>query len=138
MSSIRKHVARKVVTLAADVPCREAARLMVEKKIGSIGIREDGRLTGLVTERDLVAAVVASGGDGTLPVGKAARALPRVSPEATEAECAELMRTHTTRHLLVEESGEVVGLVSMRDIIALMLDEKQFVIEQLNTYISGR
>jgi CBS domain-containing protein len=48
------------------------------------------------------------------------------------------MRDHTTRHLLVEEGGEVVGLVSMRDIIALMLDEKQFVIEQLNTYISGR
>jgi CBS domain-containing protein len=138
MSSIRKHVARKVVTLAADVPCREAARLMAEKKIGSIGIRVDGRLTGLVTERDLVIAVVASGGDGSLPVGKAARPLPRVTPEATETECAALMRDHTTRHLLVEEGGEVVGLVSMRDIIALMLDEKQFVIEQLNTYISGR
>jgi CBS domain-containing protein len=138
MSSIRKHVARKVITLAADVPCREAARLMVERKIGSIGIRQDGRLTSLVTERDLVAAVVASGGDGSLAVGEAARALPRVTPEATEAECAELMRAHTTRHLLVEEGGEVVGLISMRDIIALMLDEKQFVIEQLNTYISGR
>jgi CBS domain-containing protein len=138
MSSIRKHVVRKVVTLAADVPCREAARLMAEKKIGSIGIRVDGQLTGLVTERDLVAAVVAKGGDGSLPVGAAARALPRVTPEATETECAALMRDHTTRHLLVEDAGEVVGLVSMRDIIALMLDEKQFVIEQLNTYISGR
>jgi CBS domain-containing protein len=138
MSSIRKHVARKVVTLAADVPCREAARLMVEKQIGSIGIRVDGRLTGLVTERDLVSAVVAKGGDGSLPVGQAARSLPRVTPEASEVECAALMRDHATRHLLVEESGEVVGLVSMRDIIALMLDEKQFVIEQLNTYISGR
>jgi len=61
-----------------------------------------------------------------------------VTPEATEADCAVLMRDHTTRHLLVEEAGDVVGLVSMRDIIALMLDEKQFVIEQLNTYISGR
>jgi CBS domain-containing protein len=138
MANIRKHVARKVITLAADVPCREAARLMVERKIGSIGIRVDGRLTGLVTERDLIAAVVAHGGDGSLPVGEAARALPRVTPEATETECATLMRDHTTRHLLVEEGGEVVGLVSMRDIIALMLDEKQFLIEQLNTYITGR
>jgi CBS domain-containing protein len=138
MSSIRKHVARKVITLAADVSCREAAKLMVDLKIGSVGIRVDGRLTGLVTERDLVAAVVAAGGDGSLPVGQAARPLPRVTPEASETECADLMRDHTTRHLLVEEGGEVVGLVSMRDIIALMLDEKQFVIEQLNTYISGR
>lgn len=138
MSSIRKHVARKVITLAADVPCREAARLMVDLKIGSIGIRVDGRLTSLITERDLVAAVVAKGGDGSLPVGEAARTLPRVTLDATESECAELMRDQTTRHLLVEEGGEVVGLVSMRDIIQLMLDEKQFLIEQLNTYISGR
>ncbi len=138
MSSIRKHVARKVITLAADVPCREAARLMVDLKIGSVGIRVDGQLTGLVTERDLVAAVVAKGGDGSLPVSAAARALPRVTPEATEVECAGLMRDNATRHLLVEEGGEVVGLISMRDIIQLMHDEKQFVIEQLNTYISGR
>jgi len=45
------------------------------------------------------------------------------------------MREVGTRHLLVEESGEVVGVVSMRDIIQLMLDEKQFVIEQLSAYI---
>jgi CBS domain-containing protein len=138
MSSIQRHVVRNVVTLAADVPCREAARLMTEKTLGSIGIRVDGKLTGLVTERDLVVAVVASGGDGSLAVAGAARALPRVTPEATEADCAELMRDHATRHLLVEEGGEVIGLVSMRDIIQLMLDEKQFVIEQLSTYISGR
>ena len=48
------------------------------------------------------------------------------------------MRDHTTRHLLVEEGGQVVGVVSMRDIIQLMLDEKQFLIEQLQTYITGR
>jgi CBS domain-containing protein len=138
MSSIQRHVVRTVVTLAANVPCREAARIMAEKKIGSVGIRVDGQLTALVTERDLVTAVVAKGGDGSLAVGEAARKLPRVTPLATEIECATLMRDHATRHLLVEEGGEVIGLVSMRDIIQLMLDEKQFVIEQLNTYISGR
>jgi CBS domain-containing protein len=61
--------------------------------------------------------------------------LPRVPSDASEAECAALMRDHTTRHLLVEEGGKVVGVVSMRDIIQLMLDEKQFVIEQLSDYI---
>jgi CBS domain-containing protein len=138
MATIRKHVTRNVVTLDALVPCREAARLMSEKKIGSIGVRLDGRITGLLTERELVVTVLARGGDGSLPVKDAVRTLPRISPEATEVEAAELMRTHATRHLLVEERGEVVGVVSMRDIIQLMLDEKQFVIEQLNTYISGR
>ena len=48
------------------------------------------------------------------------------------------MRDHFTRHLLVEDGGKVVGIVSMRDVIQLMLDEKQFLIEQLQTYIDGR
>jgi len=136
MATIRKFVTRNVVTLDQAVPCLEAARLMIDRKIGSVGIRVEGRLTGLVTERDLVAAVLAKGGDGSLPVREAACALPRVSPDATEGECATLMRDHTTRHLLVEEGGEVVGVVSMRDVIAVMLDEKQFLIEQLQDYIT--
>ncbi len=48
------------------------------------------------------------------------------------------MRTQYTRHLLVEESGKVVGIISMRDVIQLMLDDKQSLISQLETYISGR
>jgi CBS domain-containing protein len=63
--------------------------------------------------------------------------IPRVRAGASEAECAALMRDHATRHLLVEEAGEVVGIVSMSDVIQAMLAEKQFVIEQLSTYIRG-
>jgi CBS domain-containing protein len=48
------------------------------------------------------------------------------------------MRDHYTRHLLVEEDGRVAGIISMRDVIVLMLDEKQFLIDQLNVYICGR
>ena len=139
MASIRKHVTPEVVALDAATPSREAARVMSERRIGSIGVTEDGRITGLVTERDLVATVLARGGDGALPIREAMRpGIPRVPADATEVEAAALMRDHFTRHLLVEDGGAVVGVVSMRDIIQLMLDEKQFVIEQLNTYISGR
>ena len=49
-----------------------------------------------------------------------------------------MMRTQYTRHLLVEVDGNVVGIISMRDVIQLMLDDKQFLIEQLQTYIDGR
>ena len=139
MASIRKHVTRDVVTLDATAPIREAAKLMADQKIGSIGVKEGGGIIGLVTERDLVLTVLARGGDGRAPIREAMRTtLPRVSSSASEAEVAALMRDNTTRHLLVEESGEVVGIVSMRDIIQLMLDEKQFLIEQLECYITGR
>ena len=139
MASIRNHVTREIATLESTTPVRDAARLMAEKNIGSVAVRERGRIVGLVTERDLVTTVLARGADPGLAIREAMRAgIPRVSADAGEAEVAARMREVGTRHLLVEESGEVVGVVSMRDIIQLMLDEKQYLIEQLHTYIGGR
>jgi CBS domain-containing protein len=139
MASIRKHVTREVVSLDAASPIRDAARLMADRKIGSIGVKEDGKLAGLVTERDLVLTVLARAGNANAPIREAMRAgIPRVTADASESECAALMRDNATRHLLVEDRGQIIGVVSMRDIIQLMLDEKQFVIEQLQTYIQGR
>ena len=136
MAAIRKHVTRDVVTLEAGAPIRDAARMMADRKIGSVAVREDGKVVGLVTERDLVLTVLARAGNANQPLREAMRpGIPHVSAEATEVECAALMRDHTTRHLLVEDKGQVIGVVSMRDIIQLMLDEKQFVIEQLSAYI---
>lgn len=139
MASIRKHVTREVVSLDAAAPIRDAARIMADRKIGSVGVKEDGKLVGLVTERDLVITTLAHAGNANRPIREAMRGgIPCVAPDASEGECAALMRDHATRHLLVEERGMVVGVISMRDIIQLMLDEKQFVIEQLQTYIEGR
>jgi CBS domain-containing protein len=135
MATIRKHVTRDIATLDANAPCRDAAKLMADRKIGSVAVQVDGHIIGLATERDLVVTVHAKGGDGSQPLKAAMRKLPRVEPASSETECAELMKTHFTRHLLVEEMGEVIGVVSMRDIIQVMLDEKQFVIEQLHEYI---
>ena len=139
MASIRKHVTMDVVALDGSTPSREAARIMSEKKIGSVAVKEGGKITGLVTERDLVATVLAKGSDGSLPIRTAMRdGIPRIAADAQEGEAADMMRDHFTRHLLVEDGGKVVGVVSMRDVIQLMLDEKQFLISQLNTYIFGR
>jgi CBS domain-containing protein len=132
-------VTRDVISVDATTSCTEAARIMTERKIGSVAVKEGGRIVGLVTERDLVATVVARSGDGSAPVGRAMRGgIPRVSADAQESEAADLMRDHFTRHLLVEDGGRVVGIVSMKDVIQVMLDEKQFLIGQLNTYIFGR
>ena len=135
MATIRKHVTRDIATLDANAPCREAAKIMADRKIGSVAVQMEGHIIGLATERDLVVTVLAKGGDGGQPVKVAMRKLPRVEPTASETECAELMKKHVTRHLLVEEMGEVIGVVSMRDLIQVMLDEKEFVISQLNEYI---
>jgi len=139
MATIERHVTNSLVALDAITPCREAAKVMRDKKIGSIAVREAGKVVGIVTERDLVARVLAAGDNGAMPIGEAMRTdLPSVRMSTSEAETAELMRTHYTRHLLVEEKGQVIGIISMRDVIQLMLDDKQFLIEQLQTYIDGR
>jgi CBS domain-containing protein len=65
------------------------------------------------------------------------RDVPFVSPHAAETEALALMRDHVTRHLLVADGGEVVGVISMRDLVQLMLDEKQYAIDQLEAYIHG-
>jgi CBS domain-containing protein len=138
MASIRRHVTRDVVKLDASSPISEAAKIMADRNIGSVAVTDGGRIVGLVTERDLVRTVLADGRDASLPIRTAMRpGVPRVPVSATEAEVAALMRDHSTRHLLVDDCGECAGVVSMRDIIQLMLDEKQFVIEQLQSYITA-
>ena len=139
MATIERHVTCEVVGLDASSLCREAAKLMAEKHIGAVAVLEGKRTLGLLTERELVYNVLAGGGHCDLPIGQAMRRdLPLVPPTISDAECAELMRVNFTRHLLVAEKGAVVGIVSMRDVIRLMLEEKQWVIDELQVYISGR
>jgi CBS domain-containing protein len=138
MATIEKHVTRDVVALDGATPCSEAARLMSAERIGSIAVRDGARVVGLVTERDLVARVLAEGAPGELPIGSAMRTdLPSVAPSTTDVACLALMRDHQTRHLLVREEGDVIGIVSMRDLIQLMLDEKEWLIGQLQNFIDG-
>jgi CBS domain-containing protein len=139
MATIERHVTREVLGLDASASCLEAARLMAQKRIGAVAVREGGRIIGVVTERDLVYNVLASGAPCDHPIGSAMRRdLPFVSPTTSESECADLMRVHFTRHLLVGEKNAVVGIISMRDVIRLMVDEKQWLIDELQIYISGR
>ncbi len=139
MSSIDRHFTREVVALDASAECREAARLMAEKNIGAVAVKEGGRVVGVVTERDLVYNVLAEGGRCEERIADAMRRdLPCIPPSASEAECADLMRVHFTRHLLVSDESGIVGIISMRDVIRLMLEEKQWLIDELQIYITGR
>jgi CBS domain-containing protein len=138
MARIESVVVRSVVSLPETATFSQAAALMSERRIGSLGVRREGRLVGIVTERDLLARL-AEGADPTrAPVRDAMQsAAATVSPWATEAECAELMKAHRTRHLAVVDQGEIVGIVSMLDLVELVVEEKQWSIDQLESYIRG-
>jgi CBS domain-containing protein len=138
MASIEKRFVREVVSLDATATCSEAARLMAQRGIGSVGVRRGGKLVGLVTERDLVAAVVGRVDPDRTTLGEAMRAdQPTISAHATERECAELMRARRTRHLAVKDGDQIVGVVSMLDLVELVAEESEWRIDQLESYIGG-
>jgi CBS domain-containing protein len=138
MPSIANYVVRDVVGLEAEAPCKEAAALMAQRQIGAVAIKQGGKIVGLITERDLVTRILSRGLDCTTPIVEAMRRdVPNISPEVNEVECASLMKDHATRHLLVTDRNEVVGLISMRDVMQMMLADKQFLIEQMQSYIQG-
>jgi len=88
-----------------------------------------------VTEASSVYDVLASGGACDQPIGNRCAATSPHPRRHFRDECANLMRVHFTRHLLVGEKEAVVGIISMRDVIQLMLDEKQWLIDELQIYI---
>jgi len=138
MPSIEKYIKRDVIALDASTSCQDAAHLMEARRIGSVGVRQGGKLIGIVTERDLVYSVMAKGESLQKPLVEVMRTdRPAVAPTTTERDAAHLMQAHQTRHLLVKSDGEAVGVISMLDVLSLMLEDNRFLIEQLHTYIRG-
>ncbi len=138
MASIEKYVVRNLIGLDAAAPCSQAASLMAKHRIGAVAVQQNSRVVGLVTERDLTTRVMARGLGSDTPIAEAMRRdLPHILDSITEVECATRMKEHETRHLLVEENGQPVGIISMRDVMQMMLEDKQFLIEQMQGYIQG-
>jgi CBS domain-containing protein len=97
---------------------QEAARLMRDQDVGPIPIVENGSVTGIVTDRDIVVNVVAEGKDISSPVSEiVSRDLVTVDPEQTLDEALRLMAQHQVRRLPVcEDDGRLVGIVAQADI----------------------
>ena len=106
-----------VVSISATKTVGDAAQLMRQADIGTVVVTEGGRLVGLVTDRDLVVRVLATGGGPDLPVGQAcSEDLVTVSPDDDVADAARVMAEHTVRRLPVVSGDRVVGIVSLGDL----------------------
>lgn len=138
MTPIAPKVARNVAVIGQERTVLDAAQLMVERYIGSVVVDGGGHVNGMFTERDLM-RVVAQGHDpARTPLRAVMRTqLVRVAPGDSIEHCLELMRKHRCRHLLVYEGEEFIGIVSLRDLAALMLEEKEALVEQLTRYITS-
>jgi CBS domain-containing protein len=111
---------------------------MVEKHIGSVVVTRSGAVVGIFTERDLMRLVARHQNPTQIKLQEVMRTdLVRAGPHDSIEQCLETMRAHRCRHLLIFEREQFVGIVSLRDLAALMLEEKERLIKELTRYISG-
>jgi len=104
--------------ITPDTTVQEAARLMKMEDVGSLPIVEDGRLTCVITDRDLAIRGVAEGLGADTPVRElASKDVVTIDPQQSLEEAARLMAEHQVRRLpVVEEDGNLVGMLAQADV----------------------
>jgi len=121
MIPVKRVMARNIVTVDKQSTAMEVAAIMDTKNVGSVLVvdKTDGKYVGIVTERDIVRKVVAKGLDGSSYLVKGVMSSPLVTIESTKTifEAGDLMDQKRVRHLAVTEGSEVVGILSIRDLI---------------------
>lgn len=117
----------------------DALRLMAEQGIGAVVVLEGEKLAGIFTERDYARKVALLGrSSGDTPVSDImTRAVRYVHSTQTTEECMALMTENRLRHLPVLDNGTLVGLVSIGDLVKHVISQQQFVIAQMEQYITG-
>ena len=129
-----------VHSLAPSATVFEAVKLMAEKNVGALLVMEGERIVGVVTERDYARKVVllARSSRDTLLRDVMTSAVIYVRPSQTSEECMALMTENRCRHLpVLNDGGKLVGLISIGDIVKGIISEQNFIIEQLQHYITG-
>jgi CBS domain-containing protein len=124
--SVRDVMTPGVRTVSPSQSLADAAEVMKGEDVGSVPIVEEGRLAGIVTDRDIVTRAVAERRDPqTIKVGEvASRELVTVAPEQDLDEALALMARHQVRRLPVVEQGQLVGMLAQAD-VALEAKEKK-------------
>jgi len=129
---------RDVLKIDADASVLEAVRQMVEANIGSLLVTDGDEIAGIVTERDYLRRVTLEGRTEDSPVREIMTSpLIVVTPETPIDECMALMTDRRIRHVPVVEDGEVVGIVSIGDVVKFKSKQQSFEIRYLTDYITA-
>jgi CBS domain-containing protein len=124
MSVARNHMSTELLTVEPTLPITEVAKRMVAKDVGAVLVFDEGALCGILTERDVLRAVA----DGIDEASTVVRDRMTANPETLDADdttehAAVLMIHGGFRHLPVMDHGEVVGVLSIRDLMRVVLDD---------------
>lgn len=115
---------RSLLTVPADATLGDAAVKMAERAVGAVVVLDGDAIAAILTERDVMRAV-AAGRDGSAPISEWMTRYPdTIEPTDTTDHAASLMIHGGFRHLPVVEEGKVVGIVSIRDLMRVALDDR--------------
>ena len=138
VSNLLEGKGRDVWSVNADTSTFDALQIMAQKGIGALVVMDGNRLIGVVTERDYARKVILqdrSSKDTPIRDIMTTEVLC-ARPEHSVDECMALMTDKDIRHLPVVDGGRVLGMLSIRDLVKAAIAEKQFIIEQLEHYIT--
>ena len=126
-------------SISPDSTVYEAIEQMAEKRIGALLVLREGKLEGIISERDYARKVILKNRSSQdTPVSEIMTA-PAVTVTLTDSvrHCMEIMTQGRFRHLPVVEAGRVLGILSIGDLVKAVIEEQTAQIEQLERYIAG-
>jgi signal-transduction protein with cAMP-binding, CBS, and nucleotidyltransferase domain len=130
---------RELITIGPNAIVLDAAKLMEAKDVGALLIMEEGKLLGIVSERDFVRKIMAR---ELNPESTSVNVVMTENPTviglyAQLEDCEGLMKMLNVRHLPVVDGGEIVGIVSMRNILTVSRQERTLLAQQYEDYMKG-
>jgi CBS domain-containing protein len=139
ISSLLHEKTSALWSVTPDTTVFDAIRLMAEKNVGALPVLAAGRLAGIFTERDYTRKVALAGktSKDTRVREVIAREIVTVTPDDSVEDCMRLMTEKRVRHLPVVEGVNVVGIVSIGDLVNWIISTQNAAIEQLEQYIAG-
>ena len=131
--------APEVFAIGPDAPVIDAIRLMAEKRIGAVVVMQEGRLVGILSERDYARKIVLQGRSSKdTPVRDIMTAdVIRVGLNDTTDRCMQLVTDKRIRHLPVVDGDNVLGVVSIGDLVKAVIEDQQLELDQLQRYIAS-
>ena len=142
MATVRQILHAKghdVATIDPDATVYNAIKKLADENIGSLVVMDDEKIVGIVTERDYARNVILKGkaSPTTLVKDIMSTRVVCVGPEQSVEECMAVMTDKAIRHLPVLENKQLVGMVSIGDLVKSIIGDQKFIIEQLERYIGG-
>ncbi len=142
MSTVKEILLTKspeVWSIAPDATVYDALKLMADKNVGAVLVMEANHLVGILSERDYARKLILCGKSSrdTLVREVMTERVVYVRPQQTTEECMALMTDKRVRHLPVLEDDLVIGVISIGDVVKSIISDQEFLIEQLEHYISG-